>query len=76
MLIFGKEASKIPNKEKRDLFGYVEQSFHMVPGTIADQISLFDEEITKEDIEKAAKLVGLHEIIMSLPQKNSNLYFP
>lgn len=68
VLIFGKEASMIPHKEKRNLFGYVEQSFHMVPGTVADQISLFDEEITKEDIEKAAKLVGLHESIISLPQ--------
>ena len=67
-MIFGKEASMIPHKEKRNLFGYVEQSFHMVPGTVADQISLFDEEITKEDIEKAAKLVGLHESIISLPQ--------
>lgn len=68
VLIFGKEASMIPHKEKRNLFGYVEQSFHMVPGTVADQISLFDEEITKKDIEKAAKLVGLHESIISLPQ--------
>lgn len=68
VLIFGQEASKIPNKEKRRLFGYVEQSFHMVPGTIAQQISMFDDEITQENIEKATSLVGLHDCIMKLPE--------
>lgn len=68
IMIFGKEAGKIPHKEKRKLFGYVAQSFHRVPGNIAEQISLYEEDVTREEIEKAAKLVGLHESIMALPQ--------
>lgn len=28
------------------LFGYVEQSFHQVPGTVKDQITLFDPDIS------------------------------
>ena len=35
-------------KERRKWFGYVEQSYHMVPGTIRDQITLYDESITEE----------------------------
>jgi ABC-type multidrug transport system fused ATPase/permease subunit len=46
----------------------VEQSFHLVRGTVAEQISLFDPEIGREKIEAAAKLVGLHETILALPQ--------
>lgn len=68
VLIYGKEADKIPHSEKRKLFGYVEQSMHIVPGTIADQISLYDDEISQEDIVKAAKLVGIHESIVLLPK--------
>ena len=33
-LIEGEEAYRIPDREKRTKFGYVEQSFHMVPGTV------------------------------------------
>ena len=43
VLIHGQEASVIPDFEKRKLFGYVEQSFRMVPGSVAEQITLFDE---------------------------------
>ena len=61
------EASDIPDGKKRRLFGYVEQSFHLVEGTVAEQISLFDPAIGREQVEQAAKLVGLHESILALP---------
>jgi ATP-binding cassette subfamily B multidrug efflux pump len=48
------------------LFGYVEQSFHPVSGTVAEQISLFDPAISRRQTEDAAKLVGLHESILAL----------
>lgn len=66
VLIYGQEASKLPDTVKRRLFGYVEQHFRMVPGTVLDQITLFDEIISREMAEKAAKTVGLHETIMML----------
>ena len=53
-------------KEKRKLFGYVEQTFHQVPGTVRDQITLFDPAITPEMAEEAARLAGLHETVMAL----------
>ena len=58
--IMGREASDIPDSEKRHLFGCVEQHFYAPPGTIEEQITLFDPEITYEDAVKAAKLTGLH----------------
>lgn len=65
--IGGVNSTDIPDKEKRRLFGYVEQSFHMVPGTVKDQITLFDESVTMDEVKKAAELTGLDDAIMSLP---------
>ena len=66
VLIDGMPAADIPEKTKRKLFGCVEQSFHMVPGTVKDQIALFDENITMEDVKAAAQLTGLADIIEEL----------
>ena len=64
--IQGRPAKDIPDTEKRHLFGYVEQSFHMVPGTVKEQITLYDPSITMEDVRAAAKMTGLDDTIMSL----------
>lgn len=65
--IGGVNSADIPDKAKRRLFGYVEQSFHMVPGTVKDQITLFDESVTMDEVKKAAELTGLDDAIMGLP---------
>lgn len=67
VLIQGIPASKIPEEKKRHLFGYVEQSFHMVPGTIRDQITLFDKDISEENVKMAAEMTGLSDTIMQFP---------
>lgn len=65
--IQGINAADIRDEEKRRLFGYVEQSFHMVPGTVKDQITLFDSFITDQEVKEVASLTGLHETIEALP---------
>ena len=66
VLIQGVPAQDIPDAEKRHLFGYVEQAFHMVPGTVKEQITLYDPSITMEDVRAAAQMTGLSDTIMSL----------
>lgn len=56
----------IPNREKRKIFGYVEQNFRMIPGTVADQISLQDESITRNQIEDALDFVGLTDYVETM----------
>lgn len=68
IFIYGKDASSLPDSIKRGVFGYVEQKFCMVPGTVLQQITLFDDAICLEQAAKAAKTVGLHEVIAGLPQ--------
>ena len=62
----GIPVSEIRESEKRKLYGYVEQSFHMVPGTLRDQITLYDETITDSQVRVAAELTGLKDTIEKL----------
>lgn len=64
--INGTDVYSIPNTEKRKIFGYVEQNFHMVKGTVADQISLQDESITKDQIKDALQYVGMLTYVEAL----------
>lgn len=66
--IGGKNASTIPDYERRKLFGYVEQSFHMVPGTVKDQITLYDKSFTMDEVQEAAAIAGLDEAIENLDE--------
>lgn len=66
--IGGKNASTIPDSERRKLFGYVEQTFHMVPGTVKDQITLYDKGITMDEVREAATIAGLDEAIENLDE--------
>lgn len=64
--INGIDVCKIPNREKRKIFGYVDQSFHLLDGTVAEQISLQDERISLAQIEEALEFVGMMEYVQSL----------
>ena len=57
----------IPDETKRHIFGYVEQTFRPVPGTVLDQLTLGDPAVTKEMAIRAAKTVGLSETIEFFP---------
>ena len=64
--INGVDALTIPNAEKKHLFGYVDQNFFLVRGTVADQISLKDISIPREAIVRAIETVGLGEYVDGL----------
>ena len=66
VLIHGIPAASVPDEGRRRLFGYVEQSFHRTPGTVRDQITLYDPTISDEAVQAAARLTGLDEAIRAL----------
>ena len=68
VLIEGVPAADIADQDRRALFGYVEQRFHQVPGTVYEQITLYDPAISDQAVRTAAKLAGLSDTIESLPQ--------
>ena len=66
VLIHGIPATAVKAADRRKLFGYVEQTFHMVPGTVRDQITLYDDRILDSQVRAVAELTGLKEAIESL----------
>ena len=66
VLIRGRDAFQIPENEKRSLYGYVEQTFHRVPGTVKEQITLYDDSFTMEEVREAARIAGLDATIEQL----------
>lgn len=78
--INGTDVLHIPNKDKRKIFGYVEQNFHMIKGTVADQVSLGDKDISIDQIKNTLDMVGLLEYVEGLENgcdtvvKNDNIF--
>ena len=67
--IGGVNVSEITDLERRSCIGCVEQHFSRVPGTVLDQITLGDPRITKEMAQAAAKLAGMDDAILTLPDR-------
>lgn len=66
--IGGVDASAIPDRQRRICIGCVEQHFSRIPGTVLEQITLCDPQITGEMAEEAARLAGIDEAIQALPE--------
>lgn len=47
--------------------GVVLQDVFLFPGSILDNITLLNPNISKESVEEAAKLIGMHDFILQLP---------
>ena len=66
--IGGVDVADITDRERRTCIGCVEQHFARVPGTVLEQITLGDPQITKAMAEQAAKLAGIDGAIQALPE--------
>ena len=64
--IYGVPSISIYEEDKRNIFGCVEQSFKATRGTLKDQITLKDPNVTDEEVYKALEIVGLKDIAHNL----------
>ena len=65
--IGGVPVANITDRERRTCISCVEQHFARVPGTVLDQITLGDPQITAEMAKNAAQLAGIDTAIRALP---------
>ena len=65
--IGGVNVADIKDRERRTCISCVEQHFARVPGTVLDQITLGDPQITEEMAKNAAKLAGIDTAIAAMP---------
>ena len=66
--IGGVKVRDITDRERRTCIGCVEQHFSRVPGTVLEQITLGDPQITGEMARAAAALAGIDAAIRALPE--------
>ncbi|MEA3492508.1 MAG: type I secretion system permease/ATPase [Campylobacterota bacterium] len=66
--IDGADIHQYNNIELGRHIGYLPQDIELFEGTIAHNISRFEEDVSDESIIEAAKLSGTHELILNLPE--------
>lgn len=66
--VLGRRAGSIPPAERRRCYGYVEQAFRAVPGSVADQVTLGDPSVTGDQVSRALQTVGLSDVVADLPR--------
>lgn len=66
--IGGVNVGDITDRERRTCIGCVEQHFSRVPGTVLEQITLGDPQITGKMARDAAALAGIDAAIRALPE--------
>lgn len=66
--IDGQDVKELPKQWIRHHMGIVLQDPYLFTGTIASNVSLGDEKISREQIEKALRDVGAERILAHLPQ--------
>ena len=69
LLINGKNIKNISLKKYRDFIAVVPQESFLFSGTIAENISFGKADVTREEIEKAAKMANAYNFINELPEK-------
>ena len=66
--IGGVDAADIADAQRRACIGCVEQHFSRVPGTVLEQLTLGDPQITEGMAREAACLAGIDAAIQALPE--------
>jgi ABC-type multidrug transport system fused ATPase/permease subunit len=64
----GVPAQEIRLEDWRRHMGYVAQDVFLLNATIEENIRFYREDVTREDIERAAKQANIYDHIMSLPE--------
>jgi ATP-binding cassette subfamily B protein RaxB len=73
VLIDGKRVHEIGGQEFRALIAVVMQDDQLFLGSIADNISFFDEQLDMQRVEEAARMAQIHADISRMPMKYESL---
>jgi len=68
ILIDGIDLHELDNKSLRRQIGFVPQEVILFPGSVLDNLRLFDETVTAEKVHDAARRARIHEKILQFPQ--------
>lgn len=69
IVLDGVDIREIKLNDWREQIGYVSQDIFLINGSVADNIRFYDEQISDQDIERAAEMANIYNFIESLPKK-------
>jgi ATP-binding cassette subfamily B multidrug efflux pump len=67
--VMGIDPREVEEDQSRRLIGVVPQTVHLFSGSIFHNLTLGDPEVTRGQVEAAARVVGVHALVCSLPQR-------
>ena len=65
--IDGHDIKGLDIRSLRKNIALIEQEFYLFPATVLDNIRLFDQRISREEVEAICRKAGIHSFISSLP---------
>src|SRR5262249_61163782 len=65
--VAGLDPRSLPVEERRRVIGVVPQIVQLFSGTVLDNLTLYDQQATREVVERAAHEIGADQLIRSLP---------
>ena len=68
ILVDGVDLHEIDNKSLRHQIGFVPQEVILFPGSVLDNLRLFDERVSPDRVHEAAQRARIHEKILQFPQ--------
>lgn len=66
--IDGVDIRDIPQRQLHRLVGLIQQEPFLFSGSVLDNVRLFQDDITREQVMEACRQVGVHDMIMRMPQ--------
>ncbi len=69
ILMDGKNVESIGIAKWREKIGYVSQDVFLMNESVADNIRFYDDSISDEDVQYAAKMANIYDTIQTLPDK-------
>lgn len=64
----GRDPNRVPPEERRSLLGAVPQVMWLFSGSVAENLTLGDETISRSSVEKAGRISGADSFVASLPE--------
>ena len=64
----GARVTQWPEAQRGRAFGYLPQALELMAGTVRDNIARFDPQASDEAVVAAARMAGVHEMILKLPR--------
>ena len=66
--VVGQDPRALSDEQRRSVVGVVPQTVHLFSGTVLENLTLGDESVSRDRVERAARITTVDSIVATLPQ--------